>query len=287
MVATGLLQSFTVAAPGSAFARWDADLSTSLQPFKDGAGNEATLQVGTRSVKIVHTFAAGVALTVKGAASQTGDYLVLEDNAGAVVVGLSPYDDGVDEWFEITTGKGLVAEEVMVGGQAGLKFAVVGGDMQVQDTAGSLQDLDVLNLSAAGALIAPSVKALSNVNPLTLNSINYTIAKSAVVVDTGEHSHSSGTGYGLFIRPTMNTTGTGAGVGMVCDLRGTLAGSGADLIADFRLATVSKLQIDTEGLLNFLGTMGNSSKDPTITAPDDWVQVDIDGVTHYLGAYLA
>lgn len=39
--------------------------------------------------------------------------------------------------------------------------------------------------------------------------------------------------------------------------------------------------------LDFIGTMGNSSKDPTTDAPADWVQIDIGGTTYYLPAYAA
>ena len=40
-------------------------------------------------------------------------------------------------------------------------------------------------------------------------------------------------------------------------------------------------------IVNFAGTMGNSTKDPTADAPADWVEVEIGGTTYYLPAYAA
>lgn len=40
-------------------------------------------------------------------------------------------------------------------------------------------------------------------------------------------------------------------------------------------------------IINFAGTMGNSTKDPTSDAPTDWVQIEIGGTTYYLPAYTA
>ena len=41
------------------------------------------------------------------------------------------------------------------------------------------------------------------------------------------------------------------------------------------------------GWINFVGTMGDSTKDPTSDAPADWVQIAIGGTTYYLPAYAA
>jgi hypothetical protein len=43
----------------------------------------------------------------------------------------------------------------------------------------------------------------------------------------------------------------------------------------------------TSGIIDFKGTMGNSTKDPATQAPADWVQVKIAGTTYYLPAYAA
>jgi len=39
--------------------------------------------------------------------------------------------------------------------------------------------------------------------------------------------------------------------------------------------------------INFNGTMGDSTKAPQTVAPDDWVEIQIAGVTRYLPAYAA
>lgn len=41
------------------------------------------------------------------------------------------------------------------------------------------------------------------------------------------------------------------------------------------------------GIIDFKGTMANSTKDPATQAPADWVQVKIAGTTYYLPAYAA
>lgn len=50
-----------------------------------------------------------------------------------------------------------------------------------------------------------------------------------------------------------------------------------------------KLSVDMpQGIINFQGTMGSSSVDPSAhSGVDDWVEVKIAGTTHYLPAYLA
>ena len=45
------------------------------------------------------------------------------------------------------------------------------------------------------------------------------------------------------------------------------------------------LSVNSTGIMDFQGTMGGSSKDPTTDAPADWVQVKIGGSDYYLPAY--
>ena len=40
-------------------------------------------------------------------------------------------------------------------------------------------------------------------------------------------------------------------------------------------------------IINYAGAMGDSGKDPTTDAPDDWVECEIGGATYYLPAYTA
>lgn len=43
--------------------------------------------------------------------------------------------------------------------------------------------------------------------------------------------------------------------------------------------------VDRRGVLDYRGRMGSSSRSPTTTEPDDWIEVKIDGETHYVPAY--
>lgn len=42
-----------------------------------------------------------------------------------------------------------------------------------------------------------------------------------------------------------------------------------------------------DAILDFTVTMGNSTEDPTVDAPTDWIEVAIDGTTIYLPGYVA
>lgn len=55
----------------------------------------------------------------------------------------------------------------------------------------------------------------------------------------------------------------------------------------FGTGGVESIRINTAQIIDFRATMGNSTKDPSSVAPDDWVQVQIAGNTYYLPAYLA
>ena len=58
-------------------------------------------------------------------------------------------------------------------------------------------------------------------------------------------------------------------------------------LAQFKQDTVLKLVVGVEGILEYKGTMGDSSKNPTTDAPTDWVQVVVGTSTYYLPAYAA
>lgn len=46
-------------------------------------------------------------------------------------------------------------------------------------------------------------------------------------------------------------------------------------------------RLGVTGVFDYRGTMGNSSKDPTADAPDDWVEIEIAGTSYFLPAFLA
>ena len=41
-----------------------------------------------------------------------------------------------------------------------------------------------------------------------------------------------------------------------------------------------------DAIVDFTAAMGNSGKDPTTNAPDDWIEVKINGTTGYIPWYL-
>ena len=58
-------------------------------------------------------------------------------------------------------------------------------------------------------------------------------------------------------------------------------------LLELRNNGTAKLTVNVEGRLSFLGAMGDSTKNPSTTAPDDWVQVRIGATDYFLPAYLA
>lgn len=77
--------------------------------------------------------------------------------------------------------------------------------------------------------------------------------------------------------------GSASTVGLVVDTAATPSAS----IAEYHNSGTAKLKISTQGILDFAGTMGNSTKTVGTDAPADWVQVAIGGTTYYLPAYAA
>ncbi|RLJ08590.1 MAG: hypothetical protein DRP12_00045 [Candidatus Aenigmatarchaeota archaeon] len=55
----------------------------------------------------------------------------------------------------------------------------------------------------------------------------------------------------------------------------------------FKVDGTEKFSINPEGIVNYAGSMGDSTKDPRTDAPDDWVEIKINGTTYYIPAYSA
>jgi len=58
-------------------------------------------------------------------------------------------------------------------------------------------------------------------------------------------------------------------------------------IAEFQVDGTVKLKVGKEGILDYTGTMGNSTKTVGTDAPADWIQVAIGGTTYYVPVYAA
>lgn len=165
-------------------------------------------------------------------------------------VRLTPYNDGTNDWWQVSKGKGLVADQIMVGGTGGYRWKAVGNYMTCRNNADSADwGVQGTYLRATSGVQAQLVNTYS-VETLKLQSHNFTTADNAIEAATGTFSHSTGEGNGLVVMPTMNTTGTASANALVVDLKGTLGGSGVHNIADFRTAGVSKASIASNGLMD-------------------------------------
>lgn len=180
--------------------------------------------------------------TFEIAFSSTSSYI------GAKDLILSRYNDGVDTWLQIPTGKGLVADTVMVGGTGGVRLKLQSSIINVRTN----NDLAYSGLRAS-YLLADNFRSTGNDVTAVVQSRLFAgaVGNTALEMATGIQQHSSGEGIGVHMMPTMDTTGTASGIACVTDLLGSLAGSGAHLIHDFRTAGVSKASIGADGRTQF------------------------------------
>jgi len=87
----------------------------------------------------------------------------------------------------------------------------------------------------------------------------------------------------------------GGGVGIVIHSPATgavvftakgIAGEAANLQNWETSAGVALMEVEAGGVIDYRWAMGNSTKNPSAVAPDDWVEIKIGGNTYYLPAYL-
>lgn len=76
------------------------------------------------------------------------------------------------------------------------------------------------------------------------------------------------------------------------DLRITMDANGIELdagsgVISLQTGSTEAIRITSAQIMDFRGTMGNSSKDPTTDAPADWAEIQIAGTTYYVPAYAA
>ena len=127
---------------------------------------------------------------------------------------------------------------------------------------------------------------------LTTNQI---IASRFTTLDNYD-AEFSGMGYGRLKYYAACTYSLGYGHNFYSDMRddnqGTISvetttnGYNLGNLIIFRVDGAEKFSIDPEGIINYAGSMGDSSKDPRTDAPDDWVEIKINGTTYYIPAYL-
>lgn len=95
--------------------------------------------------------------------------------------------------------------------------------------------------------------------------------------------------------------GTGGTITNAYLVEGSIADTGSETVTNFYGMYMPSITKGTNNyaiytnsgeirfgdIVNFAGTMGNSTKDPTTDAPVDWIEVQIAGTTRYLPAYAA
>ena len=121
--------------------------------------------------------------------------------------------------------------------------------------------------------------------PLAVKRATSTVSSLVALPLQMRNNASAYATYGLMQSKILDST-SGAHYGQL-DLQCAVAGS---LATRLHLNSAGlKLYANTElaGILNFTGTMENSSLDPTVDNPADWIEVKINGVTRYLPAYAA
>ena len=150
-----------------------------------------------------------------------------------------------------TFGAGLIVSGGSSG--AGRIYKTAGDGLVIWSPSGSSTDFVLAGSGGTNALSVP-------------NGTNHTVFGAGT--DSGQ--------------VTIKSSATGT-ITLVTD---TPASPTANL-AEFRNNGTAKLKIGTQGLLDFTGTMGNSTKTVGTDAPADWVQVAIGGTTYYLPAYAA
>jgi hypothetical protein len=273
---------------GSLQAVKDANASSPLQLSTTGVKITSALQLGSTPATLTEsggkvTFSGAVAvggnlnysaawrLSVGGALqlldSGTLEWANTSSYAGTKDLAISRYHDGSAAWAQISTGQGLVADQVMVGGTSGLQFvldsATYLGLRNAADTGYVNLNMGVLFATQA---YADLVGSRASNETLTLQSRGFSVADHAVDLATGTWTHSTGEGVACAVTPTINASGDSSNVDFLVDRTVIATGSGPQLLADFRIGSVSQFFIG-EG---FFGGLERSS-DPDAPAEGKYV----------------
>jgi hypothetical protein len=275
---------------GSLQAVKDANASSPLQLSTTGVKITSALQLGSTPATLTESggkLTISVATTVGGnlnpstvwRMSVLGDLELLKTGTvtwssttsygGAKDLAISRYHDGSAAWAQISTGQGLVADHVMVGGTSGFRWTQSGSYISARNNADSgAAAVQALYFYASGGpgVLTSVVKAPSNNSTLVLQNQPFTTADHAVDLATGTWTHSTGEGVACAVTPTINASGDSSNVDFLVDRTVIATGSGPQLLADFRIGSVSQFFIG-EG---FFGGLERSS-DPDAPAEGKYV----------------
>ncbi|MDB2620183.1 hypothetical protein N9X87_00090 [bacterium] len=170
---------------------------------------------------------AGSQLAIQG---QTGN-IAFSDSytySGTKVLILDMHDDGAAYWAHISTGQGLIADEVMVGGSSGLKLTTEGVYVALRNNADSAYSNLKCNSLISPLMEGTVVQTAGNDITFKVQTRDFTVADNAVEMATGTFTNPSGEAVGAYIGPTMSTTGSATSAALVVDLKGSPAGTTDD-----------------------------------------------------------
>lgn len=279
--------------------------SSTLQQITDNLGGMTLASISTRQLRLTEPFAAACPFSIVANATQSANLIdVFESDASTNIFSVSPvglvsipitgslkwstvleldsHEDGTDIWLDVSTGKGVRAPHFQIDDDGPRLTKGTSTIIELRNSA------DIGRGSIRGSFsIFNNVDSLGNNQTLNLNGQFRSTAGNLVKMAYGRMTHSSGHGVGVLITPESNDTGTANFTLCEMNLRGSLGGLGDHLILDLCLAGLSKMAVHSTGIIDYRGTMGDSSKNPTVIVPDDWVEIEIGGTTYYLPAYLA
>lgn len=211
----------------------------------------------------------------------TGNVCVANTSAGVYAV-------NCEDW--IITGNVLEgnAKGITTGAPYAKRITIVGNGIYNNSTNG----IDIAAQAVAGSADTIVVSG----NTVVDNGVNIYINESGgtgIDISVTGNVSTDGT-YGLFLTDGFSNVLVANNIftdNSTVDVRNNNTTDGVSF--SHNIFTTSTGDINTirellqEGNVDFVGTMANSSKDPTTDAPADWVQVDIGGATYYLPAYAA
>lgn len=243
-------------------ARYDAELTTTPQPFKDGSGNATTLQVGVRSTKVIGSFAAGDVFTIKGASAQVGALLKLTNNSDV-------------SKFEVSAAGKVIAGNIFLN----TKDPTTNSFLNIEATSGRIFRVTEGGIERGG-LDYNFSKGQYSFD--TVNSSDVRVSTTLIIGSENDGAYIS-IGADFVVGKTLlisNKIATDVGL----TLKGAASQSG-NMLEIRNSADTEKLLINQEGIVDYRGTMADSSKDPTTDAPSDWVEIKIAGAQMLIPAY--
>ena len=287
-----------------------ADARTNLGLVAGGAGDVWVEKAGdtmTGALVLNASGAGATPLTVKMAASPTGNPIELVDNSDAVVTELSPTGDFIfrqrDNTFNVVDDFIIQAIDTtpqtrMELSTSHLAFIYGNGNewfnISTDSNLAAVMKFDRMSISGYGGYFRGGQSTFGTSRGIAI----YPAGNSAragflgpALAQVGLVLNADGTGnMDATFGPTINAED--AQVAILNDtttdnvlLLRAAASQSADVLLIENSAGTDQFSIDSSFILNFDMTMGTGSGDPAVDAPADWIEVKIGGVTRYIPVY--